>query len=203
MSELPSRPASRIVRAAEAAPWIDGYAFVEAAHRQARSVRENSAQWLEQARAEGFERARQEGAEQVAALLAQASVGVDRYLAGLENELAELALGIARQVLGEMDDRERLLRCTAQALSAFRQDQALTLYVPLAEVEGLRQQLGHAPLALKALKALKALSIVGDDQLQAGQARLGGPAGSVELGLDAQLDNLRRALLPLAEGDSL
>ncbi|EPM69895.1 type III secretion component [Pseudomonas syringae pv. theae ICMP 3923] len=197
MSELPSRPASRIVRAAEAAQWIDGYAFVEAAHRQARSVRENSAQWLEQARAEGFERARQEGAEQVAALLAQASLGVDRYLAGLENELAELALGIARQVLGEMDDRERLLRCTAQALSAFRQDQALTLYVPLAEVEGLRQQLGHAPLALKAL------SIVGDDQLQAGQARLGGPAGSVELGLDAQLDNLRRALLPLAEGDSL
>ncbi|KTB69592.1 type III secretion protein [Pseudomonas viridiflava ICMP 13104] len=198
MSDLPTRPASRILRAAEAAQWIDGYAFVEAAHQQARSVREHSAQWLEQARAEGFERARQEGAEQVATLLAQTRADVDRYLAGLESSLAELALGIARQVLGEMDDRERLLRCTAEALSAFRQDQALTLYVPRAEVEGLRQHLAQdAPLALKSL------SIVGDDQLEAGQARLGGPAGSVELGLDAQLDNLRRALLPLAEGDTL
>ncbi|KPW33886.1 Type III secretion system cytoplasmic protein [Pseudomonas coronafaciens pv. atropurpurea] len=197
MSELPTRPVSRIVRAADAARWVDGYAFVEAAHQQARSVRENSAQWLEQARAEGFERARQEGAEQVASLLAQTSAEVDRYLAGLESSLAELALGIARQVLGEMNDCERLLRCTAEALSAFRQDQALTLYVPRAEVEGLRQRLADdAPLALKSL------SIVGDDQLDTGQARLGSPAGSVELGLEAQLDNLRRALLPLAEGDA-
>ena len=134
----------------------------------------------------------------MATLLAQTRADVDRYLAGLESSLAELALGIARQVLGEMDDRERLLRCTAEALAAFRQDQALTLYVPRADVEGLRQHLAQdAPLALKSL------SIVGDDQLEAGQARLGGPAGSVELGLDAQLDNLRRALLPLAEGDAL
>ncbi|EKG41316.1 HrpE/YscL family type III secretion apparatus protein [Pseudomonas sp. SZ57] len=197
MSDLPTRPASRIVRAAEAARWIDGYAFVEAAHQEARSVRENSAQWLEQARAEGFERARQDGAEQVAALLAQTSAGVERYLAGLESSLAELALGIARQVLGELDDHERLLRCTAEALSAFRQDQALTLYVPRADVEALRRRLAH-----EAPPALKSLSVVGDDQLAAGQARLGSPAGSVELGLDAQLDNLRRALLPLAEGDA-
>ncbi|RMS14084.1 Type III secretion component, partial [Pseudomonas coronafaciens pv. garcae] len=98
-------------------------------------------------------------------------VEVDRYLAGLESSLAELALGIARQVLGEMNDRERLLRCTAEALSAFRQDQALTLYVPRTEVEGLRQRLADdAPLALKSL------SIVGDDQLETGQARLGSPA---------------------------
>lgn len=197
MSDLPTRPASRIVRAAEAARWIDGYAFVEAAHQEARSVRENSAQWLEQARTEGFERARQDGAEQVAALLAQTSAGVERYLAGLESSLAELALGIARQVLSELDDHERLLRCTAEALSAFRQDQALTLYVPRADVEALRRRLAH-----EAPPALKSLSVVGDDQLAAGQARLGSPAGSVELGLDAQLDNLRRALLPLAEGDA-
>ncbi|ARD12609.1 type III secretion protein [Pseudomonas savastanoi pv. retacarpa] len=196
MSDLPTRPGSRVLRAADAARWIDGFAFIEAAHEEARCVRENSAQWLEQARAEGFEHARQEGAERAAALLAQTSAEVDRYLAGLETSLAELALGIARQVLGEIDERERLLRCTAQALAAFRQDQALTLHVPGTEVEGLRQHLAHAPLPLHSL------SIEGDDQLEAGQARLGGPAGSVELGLEAQLDNLRRALLPLAEGDS-
>ncbi|TFZ32901.1 HrpE/YscL family type III secretion apparatus protein, partial [Pseudomonas syringae] len=67
MSDLPTRPASRTVRAADAARRIDGYAFVEAAHQEARSVRENSAHWLEQARAAGFERARQAGGEQVAA----------------------------------------------------------------------------------------------------------------------------------------
>ena len=197
MTELPTRPAARILRAAEAERWIDGYAFVEAAHQQARQIREQSHQWLEQARAEGFEKARQEGAEQQALLLAQTSAQVSEYLAGLEESLAQLALGIARQVLGEMDDRERLLRCTAHALSAFRQDQQLSLLVPRGEVEGLRQRIAQGPTALRGL------NIEGDDQLQPGQARLVSPAGSVELGLEAQLDNLRRALLPLADGDAL
>lgn len=197
MTELPTRPAARILRAAEAQRWIDGYAFVDAAHEQARQIREQSQQWLEQARAEGFEKARQEGAEQQALLLAQTSAHVNDYLAGLEASLAELALGIARQVLGEMDERERLLRCTAQALSAFRQDQQLSLLVPRTEVEGLRQRIAQEP------GALRDLNIEGDDQLQTGQARLVSPAGSVELGLEEQLDNLRRALLPLAEGEGL
>jgi type III secretion protein L len=196
MNDLPTRPASRILRAADAARWIDGYAFVEAAREEARRVREESAEWLQQAREEGFERARQEGAEQVAALLAQTSARVNEYLGGLEASLAELALGIARQVVGELDEHERLLRCTAQALSAFRQDQALSLLVPHSEVEGLRRRLADGPLALRSL------NIEGDEQLERGQARLVSPAGSVELGLEAQLDNLRRALLPLADGES-
>ncbi|MCQ9470443.1 FliH/SctL family protein [Pseudomonas alliivorans] len=195
MNELPTRPGTRIVRAADADRWIDGYAFVAAAHEEAHRVREDSAQWLEQARAEGFEHARRQGAEEAAALLAQTHAQVDHYLAGLETSLAELALNIARQVLGELDERERLLRCTAQALSAFRQDQALTLYVPHNEVERLRQHIAQGSLSLQAL------NVEGDDQLEAGQARLSSPAGSVELGLDAQLDNLQRALLPLSEGE--
>ncbi|RRV10334.1 HrpE/YscL family type III secretion apparatus protein [Pseudomonas sp. v388] len=196
MSELPTQPKARILRAAEAERWIDGYAMVEAAREQALRIREDSAQWLQQARDEGFEKARQEGAEQQALLLAQTSAQVDEYLAGLETSLASLALGIARQVLGELDEHDRLLRCTAHALSAFRVDQTLSLFVPFAQVEPLRQRISTGPLALRAL------NIEGDDQLESGQARLVSPAGSVELGLDAQLDNLRRALLPLADGES-
>jgi type III secretion protein L len=196
MDDLPTRPASRILRAADAERWIDGYAFIEAAREEARRVRDESAEWLQQARDEGFERARQEGAEQVALLLAQTSARVDEYLAGLEASLAELALGIARQVMGELDEPERVLRCTAQALSAFRQDQALSLFVPQAEVEGLRRRIADGPLALRSL------NVEGDEQLEPGQARLVSPAGSVELGLEAQLENLRRALLPLADGES-
>jgi type III secretion protein L len=196
MTELPTRPKARILRAAEAERWIDGYAMVEAAREEARRVREDSAQWLQQAREEGFERARQEGAEQQALLLARTSAQVNEYLAGLEASLAELALGIARQVLGDLDEHDRLLRCTSHALSAFRQDQTLSLFVPHAEVENLRQRIDTGPLALRSL------NIEGDDQLDSGQARLVSPAGSVELGLEAQLDNLRRALLPLADGES-
>ncbi|NWD92149.1 FliH/SctL family protein, partial [Pseudomonas sp. K5002] len=185
MSELPSRPAARILRADEAALWTDGFAFVQAARAHAEQIKADSDQWLHTARAEGFESARREGAEQVAQLLLETQAQVQHYLAGLEASLADLALGIVREVLGELDDTDRVVRCTRQALSAFRQGQALTLWVPPAEVNALRPQLLKDGIAVEA-----------DAQLGAGQARLSSPAGSVELGLEAQLQSLRRSLLP-------
>ena len=66
----------------------------------------------------------------------------------------------------------------------------LVNWVPPAEVDALRQRLKLEGLAI---------AVDADEQLQSGQARLNSPAGSVELGLEAQLQNLRRSLLPFAE----
>lgn len=192
-NQLPSRPALRIIRAAQAQQWVDGYAFLQAAKDQAEAIRKDSADWLEQARAQGFELARQQGAEQISVLLAETSQQVDGWLAGLETSLADLALNIVREVLDEMDDAERVVRCTRKALSAFRQDQALTLFVPRQEVDAVRRR-------IKAEQdSLPNIAVESDDQLSAGQARLSSPVGSVELGLEAQLQNLRRTLIPFAE----
>ncbi|WP_050507320.1 type III secretion system stator protein SctL [Pseudomonas syringae] len=192
-NQLPSRPALRIIRAAQAQQWVDGYAFLQAAKDQAEAIRKDSADWLEQARAQGFESARQQGAEQISVLLAETSQQVDGWLAGLETSLADLALSIVREVLDEMDDAERVVRCTRKALSAFRQDQALTLFVPRQEVDAVRRR-------IKAEQdSLPNIAVESDDQLSAGQARLSSPVGSVELGLEAQLQNLRRTLIPFAE----
>lgn len=192
-NQLPSRPALRVIRAAQAEQWVDGYAFLQAAKDEAEAIRKDSAAWLDQARAEGFESARQQGAEQISVLLAETSQQVDGWLAGLEASLADLALNIVREVLDEMDDAERVVRCTRKALSAFRQDQALTLFVPRQEVEAVRRR-------IKAEQdSLPSIAVESDDQLAAGQARLSSPVGSVELGLEAQLQNLRRALLPFAD----
>jgi type III secretion protein L len=188
-NELPNRPALRIIRAAQAEQWIEGYAFLQAAREEAEAIRKDSADWLEQARAEGFEAARQQGAEQISALLGETSLQVDGWLAGLETSLADLALNIVREVLDEMDDAERVVRCTRKALSAFRQDQALTLFVPRQDVEAVRRRIKAE------LDSLPNIAVESDDQLSAGQARLSSPVGSVELGLEAQLQNLRRTLL--------
>jgi type III secretion protein L len=193
MSALPNRPALRILRAEQADLWIDGYAFVQAAEAHAVSIRQDSEQWLQSARQAGFESARLQGAEEVSLLLARTAQQVDAWLGGLEASLADLALGIAREVLDDMDDAERILRCTRKALGAFRQDQALTLWVPPADARAVRERL-HA-----GLDQLPAIVVESDDQLQPGQARLSSPVGSVELGLDAQLTNLRRSLLPFAD----
>ncbi|WP_426117125.1 FliH/SctL family protein [Pseudomonas sp. DSP3-2-2] len=194
MSELPTRPAARILRAEQADLWIDGYAFVQAAREEAQNLRNESASWLEQAREAGFESARQQGAQEVGALLIETSLKVDAWLSGLEVSMADLALGIVREVLDDMNDAERIVRCTRKALNAFRQDQSLSLFVPRQDVEAVRHRLKSE------LDNLPMITLESDDQLAPGQARLSSPVGSVELGLETQLNNLRRYLLPFADG---
>lgn len=193
MSELPHRPAARIVRAAEAQLWTEGHDYLRAAREDAERIRQDSAKWLAEARAEGYEQGRAKGAEAVGELLAETRAQVDRYLAGLESALADLALGIAREVLQSHGDAERVVLSTRKALLAFRQDQALTLFVPRLEVEAVRQRLREEP------QGLAGIAVESDDQLKPGQARLSSPVGSVELGLEAQLQALRRSLLPFVE----
>lgn len=193
MGSLPNRPASRILRAAEADQWIDGYAFLQAARDEAERVRRDSVRSLQDARDQGFAEARRQGDAQVIERLAQATAQVDAYLAGLETALVDLALGVVRQVLDDLDHLELLLGCTRKALQGFRRDQQMTLFVPPSELDALRERLNSDPLDWPAL------ALESDTRLAAGQARLGGPVGWVDIGLEAQLENIRRSLLPFAE----
>jgi type III secretion protein L len=192
MSELPTRPALRILRADEADLWIDGYAFMQAARDDAQCVRDDTASWLQEVRAEGFAVARQEAVEQMIELLASTTLEVDAYLAGIEPSLVDLALGVVRQVMGQMNNADLLLSCTREALMAFRRDQKLTLFVPVLDYEAVHERLSLEPIGLPAL------AIEVDEKLTSGQARLSSLAGSVDLGLEAQLQNIRRSLLPFS-----
>lgn len=190
-NRLPPQPGARILRAAQAAQWIDGYAFVQAAEQHARRLRDDSEATLREARSDAFEQARREGDEQVAALLAHTAARADAWLLSLEPGIAEMAVAIARQIIGELPSDERVLRCARQALSAFRQDQALTLQVPRAEVDALRRRLDQ--------DGLDHIGVAADDQLAPGDACLCSPVGRVELGVETQLQHIRAALLGQGE----
>lgn len=187
MSTLPSKPGQRIVRAEQAAQWIDGYAFLQAAREEAERTQGELQQLRDQAREEGLAAGRAEGQREAAELLARTAVQVDDYLAGLEAQMTDLALGIVRRVIGELDDGTRLALCTRQALSAFRESQRLRLQVRPDQLEAVRGQL---------VDLGERLQVEADDSLAAGHARLSSLQASVELDLHTQLQGLRQALLP-------
>ncbi len=187
MSELPSKPGQRILRAEQAAQWIDGYAFLQAAREEAERTQADLQQLRDQAYEEGRAAGLAQGQREAAQLLARTAQQVDGYLAGLEAQMADLALGIARQVIGELDDATRLAQCTRKALDAFRHDQRLRLQVRPDQLEAVREQLRDLG---------ERLEVEADEGLAAGHARLSSPQASVELDLHTQLQGLRQALLP-------
>lgn len=188
---LPMRPGGRLLKSAEAQAWSEGFAFLDAARAEAERLRDDQARQVAQARHEGFQAGERKGQRQAAQRLVDVAVGVETYLAGLEAALAELALDIARQVLAELDPDECLARLTRQALSQFRSEQALTLWVPVARAEALGRRFDDLPPGR--------LRVCGSEDLQGAAARLAGPAGHVDLELDAQLAWIRQALLPAAQ----
>lgn len=188
---LPARPPGRILRREDAQAWLDGYGFLSAARAEAQRLVSEAEQVQANAQAQGFEHGLREGREHLAASLAEQQARLQRWLAQAHSELADLALGITRQLVGELSGAERIAALARVALNDFAQGQALRVQVPPTELEHARQALNQAGLGL---------AVEVDDLLHAGQARLVGPLGSVELGLEAQLQQLRRALLPFADG---
>lgn len=184
MSQLPSQPGKRILSPAEAQHWTEGYAFLEQARQQAESLLEGTAQTVEQARAEGFAQGREEGAAAAAALLLATHGQVDRYLSGLEGQLAALALDAVRQLLEDQDHEVLLAGLVRKALPAFRDEHRLTLRVAPEHHRAVGELLGDDPR----------IEVLKDAALGPRQALLSSPAAVIDLSLDAQLQGLRNAL---------
>ncbi|MGP9807838.1 type III secretion system stator protein SctL [Halomonas sp. AOP12-C2-37] len=187
MNELPPHPGKTILKAAEAAAWVDGYAFLKQVRRQADGIADEARRTSEKAYLEGFEEGRRAGEAQAAELLDRTTQHVKTYLAGLDQSMADLSLQMVRRILGEFDDAELISCCVRQALDEYRHDMALTVRVApelVAQVETLLTERGGH----------RECHVVGDAQLDAGQCLLVSPVAVVDVGVDAQLNTLREAL---------
>ncbi len=183
-SPLPM-PGKRIVRADEAAHWIDGQQYLQNAREQARQLlelTERQAQDLRiAARAEGLA----EGQAAAGRQLVETAAAVERYLATVQIQLAELSLTLVRQVLDDLDAAPLIAQLCQRALHDFREQQQLTLRVPPA-------QLAAVASLLQGL--LGTVQVQGDASLGPRQATLSSPAALVDLDVDEQLRGLRLAL---------
>lgn len=190
----PAMPVGPIVKAAEARSWIDGFAFRDRARREADALVADMRGAYERRKAEGFETGRREGATAAAELLAETTVTVDRYLAGIENELIGLALGIVRRVAGDLDRGELVARLAREAIEGFRRDQVLVVTVAPENVELARKHLGGR------LDGARMVSVEADPKLGPLDCRVESPFAVVDAGLDSQIEVARRELSERPEG---
>jgi type III secretion protein L len=191
----PSRPLGPIVKAAEAESWVDGFAFRDRAKREADALLADMQAAYERRRQDGFEQGRREGAAAAAELLATTSARVDRYLAGIEGELVELALGVLRRLVGEFDQRELVARLAREAIESFRREQSLTVTVAPENVEIARAHFREQA------EAGRQVAVESDPKLGAFDCRVESPYATVDAGLDAQIESVRRELTEPSGGD--
>lgn len=198
----PARPAFRrsgpVVKAETLGQWRSAQQYVAEAEAHAARLRAGAeaafAAERERGHAEGLANAR----EEAAALLATTGLQIDRYLAGLDQTLADLVQDTIERILGRFDRRDLLLQAVDHALRQARLDHAATLRVAPDMVEVLRGRLADPALA----DIGRRVTVESDPGLAADTCVMVTKYGHVELGIDAQLRALRDALRRTGPGET-
>jgi flagellar assembly protein FliH len=159
---------------------------------------------IERARSEAKTEARLEWAEELEEKVAKEQLVVlaaceefrkerVKYFAGIEAEVVKLALAIAARVLHREVKLDPLLLAGAVrvALEKLAEGSTVVVRVPADEVDRWREILaegqGHS------------LELMGDESLHAGECVIDTSVGRVELGVNAQLEEIERGFFDLLQ----
>ncbi|AZO31873.1 MULTISPECIES: type III secretion system stator protein SctL [unclassified Mesorhizobium] len=195
-NDMPRRPYARILRAAEARAWQDGYAFLDGARRDAQQMRDAARRAYAAEYAQGYEDGKAQGDADAARLISETAVKVDRYLGGLEAEVTSLALDVVRRILGEFDVGTLVAKAAGQAVTDIRRAKYLKVRIHPASVDRVREELDAA---LRKSDLGMTVEIDVDDALAPAACILSTDVAVIDASIDAQLDAIATAISSKAE----
>lgn len=143
-------------------------------------------------RKRGYSDGMEAAALQTAKLVSETSQKVDRYLASLDKEVANLALSIVRNVLNEFDDDELVAKAASKAISDMRTAKAVYIKIhPSAEMR-VRDDL--TSIVNSAHEPMPVVTIETDDQLDTQSCILSTEFAVVEATIETQLAAIAEAI---------
>lgn len=190
MTQLPPMPGQKIIREAQVEPWIDGYAFLEAARAHAEVQKKEMSDIREESRREGYEAGFKEGARDAAILLTTTTARVNNYVAALDQELASLTLSIVARIFGEFDDADLVVRLVRHALKGFQRERDVTLSVAPGIAEDVSERISRE-FTDESLN----ITVLGDPSLSGTKCVLSNAIAVVDASLETQLSAIREALV--------
>jgi type III secretion protein L len=183
-------PTGKILRASEYALLLQAGELLDSARVQADIIM-NSAQEAYNAECErGYVEGRLAASPDLAARMVSLTEETRIYLGGIEGQMVDVVIGALRQVIGDFDDRERVVRIVRTALALVRQQKHVTVRLHPESAEIVRQAQEDL---LAQFPGIDYLDIVCDDRLIAGTCRLETEIGTIEASIEEQVAILREA----------
>jgi type III secretion protein L len=181
----------KVFKEAEYAALLDAAAVLDAARHEAARVaaqaEHDAALALEQGRAEGLRRAQAEYAQALAA----DALATQRQLQALRASMAQIVVRAVGQFMAEVDPARLLESALRRVDVLLRVEPFVALRVAPAQEATLRRAL--AALGQDAGWALAA-AVTADPALADGTCVVSTASGTLEIGVDAQLEAFRKAV---------
>lgn len=181
----------RIIKAEEYLQSLRANDILHQAEEQAQAVlaqaRADSEQEKQRGYAEGLEAGKRDMAERIMVAAVRSVDG----LAAMEEEMVNVVIQALRKIIGEMDDRERLVGIVRTALAMVRNEKKVTLRVAPAQAD-------VATSAITELQrdhpGITILDVTADSRLTGDDCILESDLGIVDASLDGQIEAIRKAL---------
>lgn len=188
---LPTRPLVRILRGADLTARQEGDAVLLEARREAQQLSTSARRAYASEYAQGYKDGKRQGDADAAQLVAQTLVQVDRYLAGIEQDVSDLVLTVTRRILGHFDVTELVAQAADQAVADLRQARFLKIRVHPANAGAVRHRI-EASLHPSRLGCT--VEVEADEDLAPDACTLSTDFAVIDAGLEAQLGALAAAL---------
>jgi type III secretion protein L len=181
----------KVLKQHEYSALLDADSLVASAQAERARILEDAERVFEEKRAEGHALGFDEGRREYAQKTCGAALDAARTLDALRETMAKIVVKAVRQIIGPADPRALFEQSLRRIDALVRDEPLLVMRVPPAQREAAADALARAWPERAATQRVR---IVPDDALRADQCVIETPSGSIDAGLDAQLDALMAAI---------
>lgn len=196
-ADLRIAPGTRVVKANEYAGYVEGARVLEEARRKAAAILADAgkaaAVLREEGYAEGLRQGKQDSSKYLLGIVAKSR----EQLAENEERIIALVLSVVRKILGEMDDKEVVVRMVRTAMAVVSRQNQVTVLVSPSKVAAVRESLGRI---LQPYPRVTQVDVMADPKLSDSDCVLETKVGRVEASLESQLESITGTLADLAPG---
>ena len=192
LSEGSVRPAAgtRLIKAEEYGLLLEAGELLAAAREKAAAMEKQAEEAYERKREEGYRDGLEEGKLEHAEKMMETILSSVEFIEGIEDTLVSVVNQAIRKIIGDMDDRERIVCIVRNALNTVRGQQKVTVRVAPADEAAVAQALS----AMTAGSSGSAfLTIVADARLSRDSCILESELGVVDASLETQLKAFENA----------
>ena len=193
LGESSVRPAAetKIIKADEYALYLEAASLLDAAREKAAAMEAQAEKAYERKKEEGYRDGMEEGKLEHAEKMMETILSSVEFIEGIENTLVSVVNQAIRKIIGEMDDKERIVSIVRNALNTVRGQQKVTVRVAPADEAAVSEALAAMTAGSSSGSAF--LTIMADARLPRDSCILESELGVVDASLETQLKALENA----------
>jgi type III secretion protein L len=181
----------RVVKAEEFSTAHDAHAIIESARADAERILAEAKQVYEQERERGLAEGREAAKLEMAGQMIDTVGNIVEYIGSVEHDMVGVVSRALERILGEIDDKDLIVRVVKNALAAVRNEKHLMLRVAPDQVPVVRERMTQI---LSQYPIIVDVQVAGDPRLSATGCILESEIGVIDASLEGQLATLKKAL---------